>query len=349
MNAAMRMRVASVGLFVVSVVFSGCASDSGGGDPTALQTFDFGPYTLAPGEEVTKSCVQITLHNEDYLFINSVELTTGAGFHHSNWFWVPESTFAGEDGTFDCDSRNYNEATAAIFGGVLFAQSTQAPHEVQAFPPGMAIKIPPHAKLFTQIHLLNPGDIALEVTPKIAIKPMLETDVTTLMAGISFEDQALALPSMMGSRFTVECDLSERHQAIFGRAPDFNIYYALAHYHEHGTKLTVEAVKSTGEAATVFTTQGKVGDVLGGPIDPPFSMAGYTKLRMSCEFYNPTPKVVRWGVGDQEMCVFLAFSDSQYNWGGGVLSEGPPENPVMVGNMMTYTNGCTVFANDASR
>src|SRR5436853_326126 len=102
----MRMRVAAVVMFVASA----CASDSGTTDPTALQTYDFGPYSLAPGEEVNKSCVQITLHNEDFLFINSVELTTGAGFHHSNWFWVPESTFAGEDGTFDCSSRNFNEA-----------------------------------------------------------------------------------------------------------------------------------------------------------------------------------------------------------------------------------------------
>jgi hypothetical protein len=343
MNPAMRMRVALL------LLVGACASDTGATDPTALQSYDFGPYELAPGEEVTKNCVQISLHNEDYLYINSVELTTGAGFHHSNWFWVPESTFAGDDGTFACSDRNFNEPAAAIFGGVLFAQSTQAPHEVQAFPEGHVIKIPPHAKLFTQIHLLNPGDTPLAITPKIAIKPILEADVTTMLAGISFENQALALPVNMQSRFTVECDLAPRHQAIFGRAPDFNIFYALAHYHQYGTKLTVEAIKPTGESTVVYSTEHHVGDVLGGPIDPAFSMSGYTKLRMSCEFYNPTAKVIRWGVGDQEMCVFLAFSDSTYNWGGGVLSEGPPENPQMVGNMMTYTNGCTVFANDASR
>ncbi|MBA3462887.1 MAG: hypothetical protein H0T46_23225 [Deltaproteobacteria bacterium] len=341
----MRNGVASLLLLVLGA----CAGDSGTTDPTALQTFEFGPYELAPGEEVTKNCVQISLHNDEFLYVNSVELTTGPGFHHSNWFWVPESTFAGEDGTFVCDDRNFNEPAAAIFGGVLFAQSTQAPHEVQAFPEGVVIKIPRNAKIVTQIHLLNPTDEAMTVTPKIAIKPILESSVTTTLAGISFQDKALALPPNMQSKFTVECDIGSRHQAVFGRAPDFKIYYALAHYHELGTRLTVEAVKPTGEAATVYSTEDNVGDVLGGPIDPLFSMVGYTKLRMSCEFFNPTTKVVGWGVGDQEMCVFLAFSDSQYNFGGGVLEEGPPENPMMVGNTMTYTNGCTVFANDASR
>ncbi len=338
--------------FLSSVLLlAACASDTGttSVDPTAPRTFEFGPYDLKPGEEVTRSCVQISLHNEEFLFINSVELTTGPGFHHSNWFFVPDTTFAGDDGTYNCADRNFNEPAAAIFGGVLFAQSTQARHEIQQFPAGVVVKIPPHAKLVSQIHLLNPNDTPLSITPKIAIQPILDTDVTTTLAGISFENKALALPATMQSRFTVECDLAAKHQQLFGRAPDFNIYYALAHYHELGTKLSVEAIKPTGEATTIYSTEHNVGDVLGGPIDPKFSMVGYTKLRMSCEFYNPRASIVRWGVGDQEMCVFLAFSDSTYNWGGGVLEEGPPESPQLVGNMMTYTNACSVYASDATR
>lgn len=349
MNAPMRITFAAL---LGAAALSACASDTANQtppDPTALQTYEFGPYTIGAGEEDTQSCVQISLHNEDYLYINSVELTTGPGFHHSNWFFVPETTFAGDDGTYKCTDRNFNEPAAAIFGGVLFAQSTQAPHEVQQFPDGVVIKIPPHQKIVAQIHLLNPTDGPLSLAPTIAIKPILEADVTTLLSGISFENQALALPAHMQSKFTVECNIADKHQMIFGRQPDFNIYYALAHYHTMGTRLTLEAVKATGEATTVYTTDGKAGDVLGGPVAPAFSMSGYTKLRMSCEFYNPTTGIVRWGNGDGEMCVFLAFSDSTYNWGGGVLEEGPPENPVMVDNMMTYTNGCSVYANDASR
>lgn len=342
------MRILLASLAVLGT--AACASDTGTTDPTALQTYDFGPYTLQPGEEQTQYCVQISLHNEDYLYVNSVELTTGPGFHHSNWFFVPESTFAGDDGTYNCPDRNFNEPAAAIFGGVLFAQSTQSPHEIQQFPEGVVIKIPPHSKVVSQIHLLNPTDGALEISPAIALKPIVESAVVTTLAGISFENQALALPAHMQSRFTVECNIADKHQMLFGRAPDFNIYYALAHYHTLGTKLTLEAVKSTGESTVVFSTENRVGsDNLGGPIDPKFSMSGYAKLRMSCEFYNPNGNIIRWGNGDGEMCVFLAFSDSTYNWGGGVLEEGPPDNPQMVGDMMTYTNGCSVYANDASR
>ena len=67
-------------------------------------------------------------------------------------------------------------------------------------------------------------------------------DVKKLLAGISFENQALALPAHMQSRFSVECDIATKHEMLFGREPDFNIYYALAHYHTLGTKLTIEAM-----------------------------------------------------------------------------------------------------------
>ena len=311
-----------------------CGSDA----PT---TFEFGPYDLAPFEEQTDTCVQITLDNADPIFVNAVELTTGAGFHHSNWFYVPEATFFGPDGSFPCDERNYNEATAAVFGGVLFAQSTQAPHEVQQFPEGAVVKIPPRQKIFSQIHLLNPTEQPIHIAPTIRIGPIPESEVTTRLAGMSFENHALALPPQMQSKFTLECDLAAK------QATDFKFYYALAHYHELGIGLDIDAIKPDGTSASVFTTTTKIGDVLGGPIDPLFDMTGYSKLRFSCTFYNPRSTTVKWGTGDQEMCVFLAFTDSVFNWGGGVIDDTDPLNPVQVGNEMQYTNPCLVIATDS--
>ena len=321
----------------------------GGGGDDRVHSYDFGPYRVNGGEEKISDCVQISVGNSEPVYVNSVELTTGPGFHHSNWMYVPEHVFAGPDGTFDCDARGYSEAIAAIFGGVLFAQSTQAPHEIQAFPPGVVIKLPPKAKLVAQLHLLNPTDAPLELRPNITLTSIPEAEVTTQLAGISFQNQALRLPAKRTSRFTVECDLSERHRALVGGDPSFRIYYGLAHYHELGTELTLEAVRPDGTATTVYTTEALAGDALGGPIEPTFDMTGYTKLRFACEFYNPRAEVVEWGIGDQEMCIFIAFSDSPYAWGGGVNEQIPPENETAVGNELHYTNPCVVFATDARR
>jgi hypothetical protein len=321
----------------------------GGGGDGPVRSYDFGPYTVNGGEEIESDCVQISLHNEAAVYVSAVELTTGPGFHHSNWTYVPEHVYAGPDGTFDCKGRGYSEAVSAVHGGVLFAQSTQTPHEVQAFPPGVAIKLPPKTKLIAQIHLLNPTDAPLKLAPNITLTTLPEAEVTTMLAGISFQNQALALPANRASRFTVECDLGERHNALLGTDPSFRIYYGLAHYHELGTQLTLEAVRPDGTAALVYSTAHLAGDTLGGPIDPAFDMTGFTKLRFACDFYNPRAEVVKWGFGDQEMCVFLAFSDSPYAWGGGANERDPPQNETVVGNALHYSNPCAVFATDARR
>ena len=48
------------------------------------------------------------------------------------------------------------------------------------------------------------------------------------------------------------------------------------------------------------------------------------------------------------MCVFLAFSDSAYNWAGGALDNDPPGPGVMVGNAMTFSHACSVYAIEQS-
>jgi hypothetical protein len=335
------------GVFAL-VMLAGCGTDQRGA--IEARTFEFGPFTVPENSEDTGQCVQITIGNDEPLFVNSVELTTGPGFHHSNWFYVPEHVFAGPDGTFNCDDRSFNQATAGIFGGVFFAQSTQSAHEVQTFPEGVVVKVPPHSKLVSQIHLLNSGDEPLEIKPTIGFTPIAQTDVKTLLTSVTFEYHPLGLPPEKQSKFSVECDISKRHQEAFGRAPDFNIYYALAHYHEWGTGLTIEAVRDDNTASTIYSTKGKVGDALGGMLSPTFSMSGYSKLRLTCDYYNNTSAPLYYGNGAGEMCIFLAFSDSPYIWAGGALDEGTPGDPVSVdGGIMSYTEGCQVFATDGSR
>lgn len=330
---------------LVALGLAACSSP----DPLAPQTHAFGPITVEPNSEDTSKCVTITLHNEEPLYINQVELTTGPGFHHSNWLFVPEYSFAGPDGVWTCEERSYDQVAAGLLGGVFFAQSTQTPHEIQQFPDGVALKVPPKSKLVANIHLLNAGDEALTLQPTMGFTPIAEADAKTLMRSLDFEYHTLALPPRRQSRFSVECDIAERHQQAFGRAPDFKIYYALAHYHEWGTGLTLEALRADGTAATIFSTTTAVGDTLGGTIDPPFDMTGFAKLRLSCDYYNDTDSVIRYGNGTGEMCVFNAFSDSPHTWAGGALDNGDPGTPVDDGGVMHFSRKCQVYSVDGER
>lgn len=341
------MRAAFLALVSLTWSVAACGTD-GAPDPYATRTFELGPYPLAPGQEVTTQCVSVTLHNDEPLYINQVELTTGPGFHHSNWFWVPENLFAGEDGTWTCADRNYRGEAAGLFGGILFAQSTQSPHEIQKFADGVGIKIPPHSKLIADTHMLNAGDTPLAPTLTLAITPIPEQEVTAKLVGMSLENLTIALPPHKISRFTIECDMGPRHQDLLGRAPDFKIYYMLAHYHSLGAGMTLEGVRdSDGTVDMIHETPARAGDALGATIDPPFDVTGHGKLRFSCTFDNPRDTTVSWGVGDQEMCMFLAFTDSPYVWGGGAIDADAPGPSVEHDGLVEFTHpGCTVVATD---
>jgi hypothetical protein len=328
------------------IAFAALAACSG--DDSASNVHEFGPFAIGPQEEDASLCVSITLHNSEPLYVNTVELTTGPGFHHSNWFFVPEHAFAGPDGTFKCDDRNFDIAAAAVLGGVFFAQSTQNAHEVQAFPAGMVIPLPVKTKLIAQVHLLNRSDEPIEIKPTIALTLVPEAQVTKRLAGISMEFHPLSLPPRKQSRFTVDCDLEPYRDVTKNRDLDFNIYYTLAHYHQYGTRMLLEAVKTDDTATTIYTTSNAIGDSLGGPLEPAFNMTGYSRLRLTCEYYNNTDSMIWYGNGDGEMCVFLAFSDSPWLWGGGVLDQTPdPGSGVDQGGVMSYTRSCNMFTREA--
>ena len=344
------------------LVVAACAGNTGPG-PDEPRTYEFGPYTVAPDQEISDQCVQITMNNDTALFVNDVELTTGPGFHHSNWFFVPASDsstgvlgpFDGPDGTFTCADRGFDQAVAALKGGVLFAQSTQSEQTDQKFPAGAVVKIPAHSKLMAQIHLLNASDQMLTLTPEITLTPIAESAVTIRLSGVSFEDHALGLPPDHQSSFTVDCDLQPAWNQLLANggvtapSPDFKLYYALAHYHALGTGMSIDALATDDTTSQpVFKTTSQIGDALGGTLDPPVSMAGYSHLRFTCDYYNNTSATVGWGIGNQEMCVFLAFSDSAYNWAGGALDDDPPGPATMDGNVMTYSHACSVYAVEQS-
>jgi hypothetical protein len=290
--------------------------------------------------------VSATLHNDHELAINSVELTTATGFHHSNWFFVPDNLYDGPDGTWNCDDRHFDQANAGAAGGVLFAQSTQSPHEIQSFPPGVAIVIPPNSRIVATTHLLDAGDTPLDVPLSLTITPI--SDVTTKLAALSFENVGIALPPHRASKFTIDCDIATQNMNLTGAPPDFHIYYGLAHYHALGTGLSLEALDASGTPTTVYETQNRIGDTLGGQIMPIFSMQGFSKLRLSCMYDNTTDATVNWGVGDQEMCVVLAFTDSPYTWGGGVINNDGPGTMVDTGTEVDFTHACSLITTPAN-
>lgn len=343
------MRRAEV--FVAVGLLCGCSSSAPAPEPSLFGAdfeHTFPTQTIAVGEERSDLCMSWSLGNDTPLYVNAVELQAPlGGYHHSNWVFTPDvGFFEGEEGIWPCEERGFNEAIAATAGGVLFAQSTQSRHEAQTFPEGVTIVIPPHAQVIGAVHLLNTTGAALDAELSLGLHTIEEADVTTKLTGMSFTNEALALPPSSESEFRAECDLAPTHREALGRAPDFNIYWVLPHYHDLGVGMRIEAYGPEG-SDVIFEGHNPVGDPLGQMIDPPFSMKGYEGLRFSCTYENPRPQSVGYGIGDQEMCVLLAFTDSTHLWGGGLYGEAG--EPADEGGMPTFVDDdCGVLSFPAS-
>jgi hypothetical protein len=366
----MMMRTKGIGLVLgASLAVLGCKDDApgpapaaesgsgtGSGDPEttagdgsdttgepeqdrASVTHSFGIRSLAPREE-TEPCIQWTLENEQAIYIEAVTLANDGGFHHSNWFVVPEDLYPGEDGYFACWERGFTELEAAVQGTVLTAQSTQSRYERMELPPGVVIKVPPRHKLIAGGHLLNLADAHYDTELRVTLDIVHPREVEVVAAPFRLTYYDLDIPPFTEARFTSTCNLANAYENASGRPLDIQLYYVLPHYHYLGNyfDLTVRGGPRDGES--VFRLDGFDAGANGAPFPDPIDLTGAEGFTFTCGFDNWTDKNIGWGIGDQEMCVMLGLADSA------VLMDGTAASNQVVGTdgeILLNQSSCNVL------
>ncbi len=282
---------------------------TGASEDRATIVHSFGTIELGPLEE-TEPCIQWTLDNEEALYIQTVRLTNDGGSHHSNWFVVPETSFAGEDGYFDCGSRGFDELAAAVAGTVLFAQSTQSRIDEQRLPEGVVVKVPPRHKVVAGGHFLNLADAPYTTELRMAFDLIHPRDVEVVTAPFRLSYTDLEIVGGRQSRFTGDCNFAATYEGQSGAPFDLELYFVTPHYHYLGNffDLTVSGGPRDGES--VFRFDGFNAGSNGAAFDPPIDLTGAEGMRFTCGYDNWRDVTIGWGIGDQEMCVMLGLADS---------------------------------------
>jgi hypothetical protein len=298
------MRILSFALVGAAVLAVGC----GDGDGTIVLRHEFEAMSVEPSGELSWWCQSWRLDNDEPLYVNAVRSDNDGYWHHSNWFFVPEDWYPGDEDTWPCSSRDFDEVVAGVGGGVFFAQSTQSVGEEQRFAPGLAYRIPPRSQIVGNIHLLNLSEAPIESAIRFEIEAIPESKVETLLRPMAFFNRAMELPPRLEADVAMQCD--------FGAPQDFNVHFVLPHYHELGLGIRIERVGGELSGEAIFEGFSGVGEPWGRALIPAAPMAGATGLRFTCFFDNPRDEYVYWGIGDQEMCVFLSYTDSNRTHGG---------------------------------
>lgn len=282
---------------------------------------EFPSVSLAPGDEILSDCQSWTLDNDEPLYVNAVHMSSGPGWHHSNWTFVPEDQFVGPDGTWPCREREFSEVAASLRGGgVFFAQSTQATEEHQVFPEGTVYVIPARARVIGSIHLLNTTGAPLDTSIRFEVVPIARGQITTVLQPLAIDNRGIDLGPRTTTEVMTECDFDDATSGVFGA----EVFYVLPHYHGLADGMRVEVFGGDRDGELVFETSGGIGNALGGPIEPPVSLAGARGLRVRCTYTNSGSERVGWGTdASDEMCTMLAYVTGPHILGGtaGTIAE----------------------------
>lgn len=273
----------------------------------------FESFDVAAGEEIKDLCQSWTLDNPEELWVSAVEMRQDYASHHSIWTFVPDDEFEGDDGVWWCDARNYSIVAAAVAGGNLYNQSTQAEHETQRFADDAAIRIPPYSRVIGEIHLLNTTGEPLSGNLNLTLYTRTRDEVSTPLTPVEMTFDEVFVPAMSESRMVTECDLSDAFAEV-GEPVDFTVYHVMPHSHERGRRLFIEVVGGPMDGTKILD------DVHYATFEPrgynfqePLKITGATGLRYGCEFENTDPWDYVWGF-KEEMCQFSMFVDSPLAW-----------------------------------
>ena len=332
---------------LLAALASACGGDAPC-DPeseTCVLSHDVSSVEVAAGVEDEDACQSWTLNNPTELWVNSVTQRNDGAYHHANWFFVPDDQFPLPDGAWRCSEQNFSELVAALLGGYLFALSTQSLDETQTLPVGSAIRIPPYSRIIGSSHLLNAADVALATTMRLELHTIPPPQVKAKMAPARIQYHDLKLDPTKASSFTVECLFDDAHQQRIGAPLQYELHYALSHYHSLGVYSRLEIAGGPRDGEVIMRHDG-YGENFGQAIDPPLELGtiGARGVRFTCGFTNPRESVVRWGIGDQEMCVVALQARSNLAWDGDV--EFGSEQAVVVGptGEVQHSGPCSLTA-----
>jgi hypothetical protein len=162
------------------------------------------------------------------------------------------------------------------------------------------------ARIIGDVHLLNASTAPITTQIHFDVYTIPAETVKVELQPMAFTNLTLDIAPAMETHARMACAVPQ---------PDFDVYYVLPHFHELGAAMQIDVVGGGLDGQKLFRSAGSAGEGRGQTFDPPFLVRGASSLAITCEYDNPRPTSVGYGVGDQEMCVALLYSNGRKSGG----------------------------------
>lgn len=256
------------------------------------------PRLMQPGEEID-TCVAWPYPTFQNKIVYSAKIYTTPGLHHSNLIAKPVNPDTGPN-PYPLCHPGASDPFADIGNGipdVLFASSTQIEGgETLTFAPGMGFRLDTTREIVTNIHFLNTLADPLLVEVAYDFFTMSDAELETEVAPFSMQvDDFLIPPHSQG--------VVESSCATFGG----NIVEMLPHTHKLRKSFSVDFIDFQGKSENAITygafdTKSEI-----KVFDPALSIDNVDRIHFSCAFDNTTDHDVKYGLGENEMCILFGY------------------------------------------
>lgn len=255
----------------------------GGGATDGWETLIEGSWSLPSGSE-GYVCVAATM-TED-VWVKAFRPIAPEGTHHTV---LTKSPFGAQDGVYPCDAGANGENM--IYGSGVGSN-------VMEMPEGVAMHLREGQTLILNLHLYNVGGGELTGMSGTQIQRAQPGEVEHEAQGTLAGTFDILIPPQSPGSASGTC--------TFGS--DATVFAVAPHMHQTGTHMTVTAVPQGGGETVMFDGAYSFEEQLAHPVSPEVAVAGGDRVRVDCQYDNPTSATLTWGdSSDQEMCFGMLY------------------------------------------
>lgn len=251
------------------------------------------PFVVPPAQERTP-CEYLALSNRRAMHVQAFEVRAPAGLHH-----VLLYAYFGDDEDPSHLTHGVRDGLACFSVGPpdLDAHSMGLLGAVSGgryrLPPGYAVSIRPRQPVKVSTHVLNLSPTeALRASVHLRIVPARAGSVRHHLEPIDVLDLWFELPPR---KTTV-------HETEFIAPFDMSVAMLSSHQHRQGRGVAVRAIVGGIDMGLVYENVQWDHPPLNW-LDPPLRLRAGDRLRVTCEWYNDSDVVLRYGgSANDEMC-----------------------------------------------